>query len=812
MRQLLATAFFLSASPLVAQQTVSVQSGEHDGFTRLVLAIDPAVDWQVETSRGAATIRFPGRALGFSTARIFDRIAKDRIAAVSAAQPESGAELKLELDCKCEVQSFAFDGKYIVIDVYDGPPLDPLAAAETPPPWQPDSLPYIQPSNAPARFTAYVMSEPPAQPRLLPDPPKPGAAPVPETAALAPPAAPDTVAEVGPVDAGRGDPEAGVVSDMEAMAGAVVSDMNTGVEAQDDPEMLARIEEAQSQLLAQLTRAADQGLVDFVPAPVPVAEVAPEPEPEPAPPPEETPPSAEMLQQLSARTAYAQSNEDALSEIVNQFAMPQCLEDARFSMQGWGGEAGFSTRLAELRSSLLGEFDTPVPDIAESLVQLYLRYGLGAEARLTLAETGVELENGLVYNDMAALLEGEPERVAGPVLQGAGCGGAHEMWYLASGRGAYQVLEPLAITEAFSEYPIEVRALIGPPLAQAFMDRGQVEAGHVVLEIVRRADSGVTTAQRMAEARVMQAQGDPAGAAEIYRTLALESGEQAPEALIAYARALLETDETLPDTLLLDLESAAFFNRETAYADDLRLWEIRVRARIAGADAALAQIEESARARPDLEPALQEIAAEIFSRTGAEDLGDFAYAQMVLRFASLLDQGPQGDAARLRIAEEMAAIGLPETALDVLSPNLSRPSPESRRIEAASYVQLFQPARALEVLADADSLDAYKIRLNAYLQMKDYAAVARLLNEDYASEISVNDVALRAGDWEKIQDAGAVGTLAAYVQGGAAAVPPEETLPAMRAGEDPSLGAARALLAENEKSRQFLEGVLGEGQ
>ncbi|NOR62733.1 MAG: hypothetical protein GQ535_09610 [Rhodobacteraceae bacterium] len=806
MKHLFAVALILSASPLAAQQVVLVNSGEHEGFSRLVLRIDPAVNWEIVEARGEAIVRFPDQSLTFSTSHVFDRISTDRIAGVSEASSDEGSYLQLEFNCKCEVQSFAFKENYIVIDVFDGPALGPVETAENPPQWQPDALPFIQLSSPPSRFSAYVMAHAPMQPHILPDPPPqtaPEAAPQ-----MAAPAMPDMVAEVEEQVPGEDD----VIAEMETMAGAAVSGMNEVVETEDNPELQARIEEAQNQLLAQLTRAADQGLVQFVPAPVPVAEVeetAPAPEPVPEPPVVDP----ELMQQLSARTAYSQGTEDALTEIVNQFAMPQCMDDAHFSMIGWGGEAGFSDQLASLRSQLLGEFDTPNPQIAKELVQLYLRYGLGAEARLMLMEVGVELENAALYNDMAALIEDEAARVTGPILEGAGCGSAHEMWYLATGLGDYQVLEPLTITDVFSTYPIEVRALIGPPLAQAFISREQVEAGHLILEIVRRAESGVTTAQSMAEARVMEAQGDILGAASVYRTLALGNGENAPDALIGYARTLLASKTTLPETLLVDIESAAFFNRESENSDPLKIWEIKVRHEVAGAEMALAQIEEILSERPHLNHELTGIAAEIFGDTDAEDMGDYLYAQMVLRYVDMLDQGEGGDSARLKIAEEMAAIGLPESAIDVLAPNLARPNATTQHVEAAAYVQLFQPAQALVILEADESLAGYKIKLNAYLQLEDFEAVAQLLNHDHAKEISLNDVALRAGDWEKIQDAGAVGTLASYVQGENAntEMALDESLSPMMAEALPSLKAARALLAHNQESMQFLEGVLADG-
>jgi len=213
-----------------------------------------------------------------------------------------------------------------------------------------------------------------------------------------------------------------------------------------------------------------------------------------------------------------------------------------------------------------------------------------------------------------------------------------------------------------------------------------------------------------------------------------------------------------------------------------------------------------------LSQGLTALAAEIFKATSADAMGDYMYAQMVLRYADLLDQGELGDEARLKIAEEMAAVGLPESALDILAPNLSRPNAAAQHIEAAAYVQLFQPAKALAILEADESLVGYKIKVNAYLQQEDYGAVAELLNHDHAREISLNDVALRAGDWAKIQDAGPVGTLASYVQGENLITEsiPEETLSPMTADEIPSLRAARLLLAHNQEGMKFLEGVITE--
>ena len=67
-----------------------IRGGEHDGFTRLVMQVDPKTEWSLETGGGRAVIRFPGKPLDFATGGAFDRIPRGRIRSVTA-NGETGA-------------------------------------------------------------------------------------------------------------------------------------------------------------------------------------------------------------------------------------------------------------------------------------------------------------------------------------------------------------------------------------------------------------------------------------------------------------------------------------------------------------------------------------------------------------------------------------------------------------------------------------------------------------------------------------------------------------------------------------------------
>ena len=70
------------AAPAAAAEGGAIRGGEHDGFTRIVLTVDPTTEWSLETADGRATLRFPGKELPFSTRGVYDRIPRTRITSV----------------------------------------------------------------------------------------------------------------------------------------------------------------------------------------------------------------------------------------------------------------------------------------------------------------------------------------------------------------------------------------------------------------------------------------------------------------------------------------------------------------------------------------------------------------------------------------------------------------------------------------------------------------------------------------------------------------------------------------------------------
>jgi hypothetical protein len=100
-------------------QSIRVASGEHEGFTRLVLRLPGDGRYDLDFTDRRVEIDVPDEDVRFDTSGVFRRIGQSRI--LSVAQAPEAAVLTVELACNCDVRHFV-EGRYLVVDVTDDPP------------------------------------------------------------------------------------------------------------------------------------------------------------------------------------------------------------------------------------------------------------------------------------------------------------------------------------------------------------------------------------------------------------------------------------------------------------------------------------------------------------------------------------------------------------------------------------------------------------------------------------------------------------------------------------------------------------------
>ncbi|MBI1417347.1 MAG: hypothetical protein GC146_09005 [Limimaricola sp.] len=121
---LLAALVWLASWPgpsAAVAEPVRFRSGEHPGFSRLVLTLPPGVDWQLGRGAEGYLLRIDPAPDGFDPAGIFDRIPRARLRDV---MPTAAGELQLALACDCHARAFLWRPERLVIDIVDGPPTD----------------------------------------------------------------------------------------------------------------------------------------------------------------------------------------------------------------------------------------------------------------------------------------------------------------------------------------------------------------------------------------------------------------------------------------------------------------------------------------------------------------------------------------------------------------------------------------------------------------------------------------------------------------------------------------------------------------
>ncbi|WP_417603822.1 hypothetical protein [Primorskyibacter flagellatus] len=102
------------AAPSSAE-TITIKSGEHGTFTRLVLYLPDKSGWQLEQDKRKVSIVFPGKRYEAVLDQVFLKITRERIGEVNVL-PAKG-RIELLLNCDCVATAFEYRPRIMVVDV-----------------------------------------------------------------------------------------------------------------------------------------------------------------------------------------------------------------------------------------------------------------------------------------------------------------------------------------------------------------------------------------------------------------------------------------------------------------------------------------------------------------------------------------------------------------------------------------------------------------------------------------------------------------------------------------------------------------------
>lgn len=677
------------ASPALAQP-VRVTSGEHDGFTRLVFDYGRPVDWQVGRSLDGYELRLAEEPPPYDLTNAFDLIGTSRLAAIWAA-PETG-QLHVGLACACHAIPFEFRPGIIVIDLRDGPPpegssfetmLDGTATRPITP------RPATRPRSRPSGEDFAVSQNPTASP-----------------------GAQATYDWTISVHAALRDPQGVSPPIPLAQEATALLPPDPGLQPLRD------------QMLHQIARGASQGVVEMA-LPTPNTDEKPA-----------APHPATQIRIGEARTSVTSADRSQLEDLDAKGH--QCIDATTLNLAEWGDETRqFADQMATQRQGLSGEFDRPEPEAIARAIQFQLFLGFGAEARQLITLLAEPPPQADVWRALSYLVDQDTDPQS--LFRGqAACGGPAALW-ATLGDPTLRPGDPIdkgAVRLAFSNLPLHLRRLIGPPLADKLLQLGDPETARALQDAVTRAPGEAGHAVALMEANLDLHRGNPVDAERTAATVLGEAGPNQPEALITLTEARIAQSLPMGPDIALALRAHLDANRGSAL--EPRLEEAIILAEAAAGNFAAAFDGLSRHPRR---------ASDVWTLAA-----NLAPDDTFLAFAVLdADTKPPvlPDTTAAMIARRLVGLGLPNPAGQWLS-TVDEPDP---LLLAEAAIRRRDGGAALPALdgREGDVVDAMKLEALTLLGAdKDQAELF-----EQAGDVAAASAALaRAGDWEALAKSG----------------------------------------------------------
>jgi hypothetical protein len=494
----LPTALLLAAWPLAAwPESIVIRSGEHPGFSRLVLEFDERPSWSLRVAEGRARILLGPGTRSFDASTVFSRIPRTRIVAVVG----TADGLDVQLGCDCTVSAFEVREAALAIDVSD-----PATA--------PEALRNVT-STASDGADGADTTAPPA------------AAPAPR-----PIGEPQPVSEPDPPVPW---PEAPSAPDREAVAGLPPAPApDQGPLGGSEPPRPA--DTVLSSLTEAIARATSQGNLRLA---TPAPEGAAPPAPAGA-----DPAAGNIRLRLPGEEAWVPG---AASEGLN------CRNEASYDVAAWApGERTAAEALAGARAGLAADLETIDETRAIDLARLYVSLGFGAEARSVLDALAPRHPEAALLAEMARIVDGEPPDPAMFETE-AECPGRAQLWVaLATGRSA----KASDVIVAIGELPIALRRQLGSRVMSSLLVDGDEPSAEAVRGAIARAAGPHGTSFALAAAQMEARRDSDPDLAEI-RGLVDEGSPSADSALAVLLEIARDRDEELDGETLARAETRA---------------------------------------------------------------------------------------------------------------------------------------------------------------------------------------------------------------------------------------------------------------
>ncbi|WP_300515675.1 hypothetical protein, partial [Aliiroseovarius sp.] len=671
-------------------QVVTLRSGEHADFSRLVLQFDTRVAWRFGRVDGGYEIRVDAPEMQFDTRGVFDLIPRTRIVAL---EDRGNGRLFISSNCPCYGDAFDLRASEVVLDIKDGP------APRANSPFN-QELNDVEAQAEPAFGNATVSAA--AEAPL--DVPAPEATPPGPDSRAVRFGLPITFSYQTPL------PHPGLSPDRDKRSAVVdlVTDFIENEPVLPQASKVAapaqdRVSETEEELLLQIGRAAAQGLLDadlqateaavevaLNPAPDPGREGVPQPFPVPP----QDPIGHMQIQTVIDRDMDA-ATPDRPATTRDGLA---CLPAEYFDLANWGRPPNDGAVLSTHRAGLLGEFDQANPDHVLGLVRNYIYLTFGAEAIAVLRRFGAEVQRPDLLVMMGEIMDSGESTNPAAISDQMACSGPVALWATL----AQPSLSPAAdidrssVIKSFSDLPLHLRRHLGPGLAQSFLDIGDVSTANALRDAVARAPGRHGAGFDLLEAGLDRSNGDAERANARLEEIIREDDPLAPDALLQLVGARMEAGQPVEDRWRRLLTSMAYEHRGTKTGEALLTTALRAELYSARFDRALVLLGEAAETYGAETVEVVKL-REAFLMELVENAEDTAFLMHAISESSRISLMPSP--VRQAVAGRFLDLGFAAPARAVLSNSHEVSGPKDRLLFAQIALLEGKPGVAMGYLA-----------------------------------------------------------------------------------------------------------------
>ena len=474
MRQIF-VAILMLCGTLASANPISVLTGEHPSFTRMVFHLSSDTNWQLGRVDQGYMLQTSSRD-GFDLRRFYDRIPRNRVARVDQVGDD---RLRISVPCDCQAEAFLFRPDILVVDVHDGSPSE--------------GSPYEEPFHlitagwqATARKHQYDLPNDAILPLLNP---ANGATP-PTFESSEPAVVDDEDEHRDPIHE----------EDLGEFEDSIVQSLARGLTqgALDRGKHDARRTALDDMRIRQRFDAVDV-----------------------------------RLPGLTAHTNIDSAAMDEVGQDDHTQTGSRCIPDAYFNIENWADDRPFSTQLADVRGALSLEFDENEETEVLRLAQLYTHFGFGLEAIDTLEIDGANSQERLYLTQIAHILDGAPPR-SDLFVEQVSCPSYVSLWAMLAMGGALDAKPNRdGILKTFKTLPAHLQQHLGPRLSDRFVAMGDDDAAIQVLASLQGyTDIGETSALAPAHYAKSLEDGDKASAVLV--AMGRENTRMSPEAIMGF--------------------------------------------------------------------------------------------------------------------------------------------------------------------------------------------------------------------------------------------------------------------------------------